>query len=430
MALINKERLHQYLNLNYNVLFKGEHGVGKTTVIMEIFKEAGLRCLYLSGSTLDPWVDFVGIPKIRERDGGTPCIEMIRPAALADDSVDVVFIDELNRAPDKVVNAIMELIQFKSINGHRLKNLRVVWGAINPEDDEGTYTVNHLDPAHLDRFHVHIEVPFKVDDEYFKKKYPSVGQIFIDWWSGIPPEIQKSVSPRRLDYAAEAFLNGCRIEDFLPIKSNPKKLRDMLKLIPFAEQVKAIADPDEAAKFLQNVNNATKLLEMIKDGDSIAINFFKNHGQGLPKELTAPFVDWLTAKKNGFEVVSSVEEMIEKLPEDKGTQYTAAMINNVDLSILYQNGGSLENDLRTLNITKSNLVRKLANRVTDVLINCQTRTLDRLFWGIDKTQQKRTNFMVIVKVLSTIDRCFSVRQKQVINNKLYNGKIINIEHFL
>ena len=40
--------------------------------------------------------------------------------------------DELNRAKPKVRNAVMELIQFRSINGIKFNNLRMIWAAINP----------------------------------------------------------------------------------------------------------------------------------------------------------------------------------------------------------------------------------------------------------------------------------------------------------
>ena len=43
--------------------------------------------------------------------------------------------DEFSRAHKKVRNAVMELIQFKSINGRKFKNLKIVWAAINPDDD-------------------------------------------------------------------------------------------------------------------------------------------------------------------------------------------------------------------------------------------------------------------------------------------------------
>ena len=426
MAVINKLRLEQYLRLNYNVLFSGRHGVGKTMVIKDVFESAGLRWKYFSASTLDPWVDFVGVPKVIDKDGKT-YLDLIRPKFIQDDEVDAIFFDELNRAPDKVLNAIMELIQFKSINGHHLKNLKVIWAAINPEDEDDTYTVNHLDPAHIDRFHVKIDVPFEVDKDYFNAKYPSIGQTFIDWWKLIPENIRFLVSPRRLDYAADAFINDCRLEDFLPTETNVSKLRTMLKSLPFHDQIAEVSSTAEAEVFLKNINNATKLLEMVKVKDALAIDFFVKYAATMPKELVEPFIDYVNAQKAGLDVVSSIEELIELLPNTEGTAGTAALINNIDFKILYKGGGTLYNDLVALNKQKKNLIFKLANRCCDVMLRCHGPTLERIFWGIEgKAANKQTNFHELILLLSRVDQTlFSHAQRSTINKKLYQKKIVD-----
>jgi hypothetical protein len=406
------------------------HGIGKTTVIKQVFEEAGLKYLYLSASTLDPWVDFVGVPKVIEEPTGS-VLELIRPRWVVDGEVEAIFIDEFNRSADKIVNATLELIQFKSINGHKLNNLKVIWAAINPEDDNDTYSVNHLDPAHIDRFQVHYKIPYKVDEDYFLEKYPITGPIFISWWGDLPEEIQKMVSPRRLEYAADAQEKGCRLEDFLPVESNVSKLRGMLKSLPFHETLKQINDDAAAELFVKDINNATRLLEMVKANSSVAIDFFMKYGQKLPKELVEPFSDFLYAKKQGFEVVNSIEELIDKLPNDKGNQGTAAIINNVHLDLLYKGGGNLENDLRTLSNIKHNLIAKLANRCADVMITVQGKTLERIFWGIEGAAGgKQTNFQQIVIILSKIGGLFTSRQRSYINQKLYTKNIVVDMNFL
>lgn len=342
------------------------------------------------------------------------------------------FLDELNRAPDKVLNAIMELIQFKSINGHKLKNLKVIWAAINPEDDDDTYSVNHLDPAHVDRFHVKIEVPFEVDKEYFNMKYPSIGQTFIDWWKLIPDNVRLLVSPRRLDYAADAYVNNCRLEDFLPTESNVTKLRTMLKSLPFHEEVALVNSPVEAEKFLKNINNATKLLEMVKVEDAIAIDFFVKYASTIPKELVEPFIDYVQAKKAGLSIVSSIEELIDLLPNTEGTAATAALINNVDFKLLYKNRGSLYNDLVALNKQKKNLMHKLTNRCCDVMLRCHGPSLERIFWGIEgKAANKLTNFHELVLLISRVDpSLYSPAQRSTINKKLYQKKVVEAMNLL
>lgn len=432
MAIINKANLAKYLELNYNVMFRGRHGVGKTAIIKEVFEKANLRWRYFSASTLDPWVDFVGMPRPVTDENGREVIKLIRPAFIEYDEVEALFFDEFNRAPEKVINATMELLQFKSINGHRLKNLKVIWIAINPSDEEDTYAVNNLDPAHEDRFQVQIDVPFKVDEEYFLGKYPKIGKIFMDWWEEMNhKDLGYIVSPRRLDYAADAYQNNCRLEDFLPSKSNPKKLRDMLKSMPFLEKIMAVTSEAQAIEFLRDANNTTKMLDMIKAAESTAIQFFKKYGAHVPKELAEPFVDYLQARKEGFEIFDNVRQMIEKLPDTKGDQKTAALINNVDFGRMFAKGGSLKNDLIALNATEPQLIKKLANRVADVLKVCQVTTLERVLWGTGgKRGNQPTNFQTITNILSGIGGAFGAADKVTINNKVYRNKLIDNMNWL
>ena len=205
MNLVDK--LKKYFDCGMNVLLTGEHGVGKTSIVRQALEENGLilneSWLYFSGSTLDPWVDFIGIPKEVEYNG-KKCIEIIPPKAFFNEGkIEAIFIDELNRSPSKIRNAILELCQFKSINGRKFPNLKVVWAAINPDDEENTYDVERLDPAHKDRFHANqIIVPYACDIEYFTKKYGTdIASASINWWNELPDNVKKQVSPRRLDYA-------------------------------------------------------------------------------------------------------------------------------------------------------------------------------------------------------------------------------------
>ena len=432
MALINKARLKQYAEFKYNVLFSGLHGVGKTTVITEVFNELyGDKWKYFSASTLDPWVDIVGTPKEKIDENGRSILTLVRPKFVEYDEIEAIMFDEFNRAPDKVINAVMELIQFKSINGHKLNNLKVIWAAINPEDEDDTYSVNHLDPAQLDRFHVQLHIPYKIDEDYFNAKYPNTAPIFIQWWKNLQGDIQKLVSPRRVDYAADAYSRGCRLEDFLPIESGVAVLRMLLKSLPFHEQIKKVTDDVGAELFVKDANNSLKLLDLVKANDPIAVAFFVKYGNKMPKELTEPFAEFVLARKHGFEVVSSLDEMISRLSDDKGNQGTAALINNVKLDILYKNGGSLENDLRGLHVTKRNQVAKLANRCWDVVCNCQAKTLERVFWGMEgKAVNRPTNFHEIMKIISSIGGHFTHKQKTFINDKLYNNKIVEDMNFI
>lgn len=119
--MIPQQKLDFWVENNMNVLLKAKHGVGKTHIITDTFKRHNLNYLYFSGSTMDPWVDFVGVPKEFTDENGVTFLDLVRPKSFAYDDVQAIFIDELNRSPAKVRNAIMELLQFKSINGKKIQ---------------------------------------------------------------------------------------------------------------------------------------------------------------------------------------------------------------------------------------------------------------------------------------------------------------------
>lgn len=227
--LVDQKKLDLYVHKNFNVLFEGERGVGKTSIVLNTFNKVNLRVKYFSGSTMDPWTDLVGVPTPIKRDDGKEILRLIPPEDFADDQYDVIFIDELNRAPKKVMNALMELMQFKTING-RPSNIKMVWAAINPHTENEDYHVEPLDKAVEDRFQIKIKMPYNVDDSLFKEKFGSIGEIFVNWWRNQPTEVQKEVSPRRLYDATDFHIDGGDFTDMINI-GNTQKLKEDLKAV-------------------------------------------------------------------------------------------------------------------------------------------------------------------------------------------------------
>ena len=142
MKMIDKNKLKKYLENNKNVLLEGTHGIGKTEIIKQIANEAGLNWRYYSTPTMDYYCDFGGIPRAAKDEDGSDYLQFVQPKGLHD--AEFLFFDEFNRAPKKVLNAVMELLQFKSLNGVKFKNLRMIWGAINPYDEDETYNVEKI----------------------------------------------------------------------------------------------------------------------------------------------------------------------------------------------------------------------------------------------------------------------------------------------
>lgn len=262
------EKLAFWLELQKNVLLIGKHGVGKTTMVLDAFKRAGLKYLYFSASTMDPWVDFIGVPKEKTDENGNSFLDLVRPKAFIDGDVQAIFFDEYNRSHKKVRNAVMELIQFKSINGMPFPNLQVIWAAINPSDEKEKlrYDVEDLDPAQVDRFHVHLEIPYLPSKTYFRNKFDAeTADAALAWWKSLSSEQKDLVSPRRLDYALEMLQHDGDIRDYvLPSSTNCSKLVATIKA---GEPIRILK------KVIQNAKDSgddTKLIEHINDENTYA----------------------------------------------------------------------------------------------------------------------------------------------------------------
>ena len=298
MALVPEKQLKFWLENDMNVLFRGKHGVGKTAIIKELFEKYDLNWMYFSASTMDPWVDFIGVPREAE-EGDLKYLDLVRPKAFAEDNIEALFFDELNRANKKVRNAVMELIQFKSINGKKFNNLRVIWAAINPEEDNDEdgleYDVEKLDPAQKDRFHVEVSIPYRPDISYFNKKYGSdKSGAAIEWWKSLPEKVKNEVSPRRLDYAVDTYVKGGDIRYVLPNSANATDLVSRMESGAIKVRLKELYDNKDDAetnKYFSNINFVNSAKEhILKSGNYI--NYFLPF---FPKDVISSLI---TSSKN------------------------------------------------------------------------------------------------------------------------------------
>lgn len=279
-ALIDQHKLDLYIQHNLNVLFIGKHGVGKTSAVIEAFERNKLKHLYFSASTCDPFIDFVGVPRVVEVDG-KPVLQMIRQGYMEDDSVEAIFIDEYNRAAKKMKNAVMELIQFKSINGRKFPNLKVVWAAINPPDDQDTYDVEPLDPAQQDRFHIHINVDYRPCPEYLERTYGThITGCIMDWWNAMPDNIREKVSPRRIGYAIDHWKRGLSMREMLPEECNVAKLIEALETQPIEDLVESFYQK------LQNIEPGKE--KSVRTGTATWLNHNNTLHKTLPIIMKTP----------------------------------------------------------------------------------------------------------------------------------------------
>lgn len=218
--------LRKAIENNQNILLRGRHGVGKTSIVKATIESMGLKYIYLSASTCDPALDFIGIPRPEKDDAGRTVLKFYMPGKVAAADFDVLVIDEFNRGKPAMRNAVMELIQFHSVNGTKFDKLKSVITMINPDDDEEfSYDVDRLDPAQADRFQIQLDIPYDVDVDYFMTKYRHLGEAACGWWRGLEKNVQKLVTPRRLESALIWHLCKGDVRNVLPKKVSPVQFR-------------------------------------------------------------------------------------------------------------------------------------------------------------------------------------------------------------
>lgn len=389
--MITEENLDLWVEKKLNVLMTGGHGVGKTAMIKDAFNRRKLNWLYFSASTMDPWVDMIGVPKEAKTAEGVPYLDLVRPKAFQFDEVDAIFFDELNRAPKKVRNAVMELIQFRSINGFKFNNLQMIWGAINPEDEQGTYDVEVLDPAQKDRFEIHVTVPDTANMEYFTKKYgPQYARSAVDWFNDVYRQNKKLVSPRRLDYAVQGYLDGINLRDILPAESQPNRLQQMLSNGVSREKLMALINEgklDEARKFLAKENVYTEvktwMLEKPKESAPVfrLLSREKLHALISEHNKDENILAAITSDYYNDADLRDVIRDIQKKNENVDTDYNRRIYNSIP-SIETENWG--KNPINWNPTLKTN--PKFKDMVLDwtqnQLANKQTKDREQIFNGV------------------------------------------------
>lgn len=274
--MISQEKLDFWVKNNLNVLMFGEKGVGKTHLALETFKRHKLKYKYFSAPTLDPFLDWIGVPREKKLENGKSYLDFIQPREFAEDDVECIFIDEISRAHYKIKNAVLEMLQFKSVNGRKFNNLRFIWAAMNPPDSNRRYQVEELDDAQWDRFQVHVHLDYKPDAKFFIGKFGDKGKAAIEWWNNIDEKLKYLVSPRRLEYVLNHNLIGGDLRDILSKEVNVTELTKLLGAGPIVDKLKKILSKNdtEEGKRLVGDNNLFSVAEKHILSDEKYINFF------------------------------------------------------------------------------------------------------------------------------------------------------------
>jgi DNA polymerase III delta prime subunit len=461
---INTKDLVKYANSGLNVLLSGPHGVGKTAIIKEVFNdvfgEYYTNWRYFSASTLDPWVDFIGIPKNYTRPDGKEVFGIIPPDHFTgEENVQAIFFDEINRAEEKTLNALMELIQFRSINGRKFPNLKCIWAAENPADDkDNQYMVKELDPAQKDRFQIQIPLKNELNMTYMKKKYGNdAAQIASEWWS----DFKTQISPRRLDDMLLGFMNGFTLSHYVPVNVDANKLQKSLSAINEISSIRSIVKSGkESIKEFFTLDKVISLSPIFKSNPELAIEIAEHVDKEIANKVSdfsSPFAQnkikeriqekelenirinprKIGKKKNG-DVASEfdfLDDIAKPIPDNKMVGLDIKSINIVN----FPNRGSFSDDFYAQIVNFNSKVddsicqnRKMKTWRIDLPSYINTYHFQKFIHFVSATNNGKvqvTNFIKNIAMISVHSRnhkaiaalskicgCSIMRQKFKINN--------------
>jgi len=133
----------------------GEHGIGKTAIVREYAKANDHRFVYVAPAQFEEMGDLVGMPK-----ASGDRTEFLPPEWVPrEEGPGILLLDDFNRADDRILRGIMQLLQNYELVSWRLpKGWQIVLTA-NP--DGGEYSVTSLDDAMVTRM-MHITLHFDV----------------------------------------------------------------------------------------------------------------------------------------------------------------------------------------------------------------------------------------------------------------------------
>lgn len=135
----------------------GRHGIGKTQIVEAIAQEKGLKWAYIAPAQFEEMGDLVGMPRI---ENGTTVFS--QPDWVPqEEGPGILLIDDVNRADDRILRGIMQLLQnFELVSWKLPPKWNIVLTA-NP--DGGDYSVTPMDDAMLTRM-MHITLEFDVKE--------------------------------------------------------------------------------------------------------------------------------------------------------------------------------------------------------------------------------------------------------------------------
>jgi hypothetical protein len=138
----------------------GKHGIGKTELVRDLALERGYGYGYIAPAQFEEMGDLLGMPRVLKTADQREVTRFAPPEwAPSQEGPGILLIDDVNRADDRILRGIMQLLQFYELVAWKLPPKWLIVLTANP--DGGDYSVTPMDEAMLTRM-LHVTMEFDV----------------------------------------------------------------------------------------------------------------------------------------------------------------------------------------------------------------------------------------------------------------------------
>lgn len=189
-----KQSLKHLVTRKRPVFIWGPVGAGKSDVVAGVAKELGLELRDVRLNLVDP-VDLKGFPVVRGT-GKSQTMAFVPPDFLPTKGKGILFLDEMNSAPQSVQAAAYQLILNRKLGDYEMPDGWAVVAAGNRASDR---SVVNAQPAALANRFVHIDFEVDVDDWFAwatKNNVSDITRAFIKFRSNLLHSFDPATNPR------------------------------------------------------------------------------------------------------------------------------------------------------------------------------------------------------------------------------------------
>jgi len=254
-ALVTNEKAEAAGRRKTPLCIWGKHGIGKTQLVEALAQSKNYKFAYIAPAQFEEMGDLVGMPRITA-EGNTVFSEP--DWVPKEEGPGILLIDDVNRADDRILRGIMQLLQnYELISWTLPKGWQIILTA-NP--DGGDYSVTPMDDAMLTRM-MHITMEFDVKEWARWAELNGVDERGINFVLTYPEMVTgERTTPRTLVQFFEAIVG----------------IKDLDKEIGLVQMLAdSCLDSNTVASFMSFINN--NLSKLITPEEIINAKNFKTN---------------------------------------------------------------------------------------------------------------------------------------------------------